>query len=160
MIDAVQALRAGAEAGDNPWQAGTLEWATSSPPPASGFIEPPTVSGRDPVWENPPDQPVVVGLRSDVREVLVTHVLDAEPDHRLEFPEASIWPVITALATTVLFVGSIFTPWAIVWGSVPVFIAMVGWFWPERPDEGGTQPWPIRHRTLPLPNEAPAGGTP
>ena len=51
---------------------------------------------------------------------------------------------------------SIFTPWAVVYGAVPVFITMVGWFWPKSADEGGTQPWPIAQRTLPRPNEAPA----
>ena len=80
--------RGGVAAADNPWGAGTLEWATSSPPPNSNFLRPPTVAGREPLWDNPPDQPVVVGLRADVRDVLVTHVLDAEPDHRLIFPAA------------------------------------------------------------------------
>jgi cytochrome c oxidase subunit 1 len=155
ITDAIVALRAGALAGDNPWRAGTLEWATSSPPPAANFIPPPTVAGPDPVWDNPPDQPVVVGLRADVRDVLVTYVLDAEPDHRTEFPRPSIWPLWTAVATTALFIGSIYTPWAVVWGSIPVFIAMTGWFWPKSADEGGTQPWPIARRTLPLPNETP-----
>jgi cytochrome c oxidase subunit I+III len=158
LVDTVRALRAGEAASDNPWDAGTLEWATSSPPPHSNFLRPPTVGGREPLWENPPDQPIVVGLRSDVRDVLLTHVLDAEPDHRVEFPDPSIWPLLTAIATTGLFIGSIFTPWAVVYGAVPVFITMVGWFWPKRPDEGGTQPWPIRHRTLPHPDEAPAAG--
>jgi cytochrome c oxidase subunit I+III len=155
ITDAIVALRAGALAGDNPWRAGTLEWATSSPPPAANFIPPPTVAGPDPVWDNPPDQPVVVGLRADVRDVLVTYVLDAEPDHRTEFPRPSIWPLWTAVATTALFIGSIYTPWAVVWGSIPVFIAMTGWFWPKSAAEGGTQPWPIARRTLPLPNETP-----
>ena len=59
---------------------------------------------------------------TDVRDVLVTHVLDAEPDHRLEFPEPSIWPFLTAIATTVLFIWSIFTPWGVVYGAVPVFV--------------------------------------
>jgi cytochrome c oxidase subunit 1 len=158
IVDALRALRAGEVAADNPWGAGTLEWATSSPPPNSNFLRPPTVGGREPLWDNPVDQPTVVGLRADVRDVLVTHVLDAEPDHRVEFPEPSLWPLLTAIATTTMFIWSIFTPWGVVYGSVPVFIAMVGWFWPHRPDEGGTQPWPIRHRTLPLPNEAPASG--
>ena len=158
IVSAIHALRAGEYATDNPWDSGTLEWATSSPPPNSNFLQPPTVGGREPLWENPPDQPVVVGLRADVRDVLVTHVLDAEPDHRTEFPTPSIWPLLTALATTVLFIGSIFTPWAVVYGAVPVFITMIGWFWPKSPDEGGTQLWPIRHRTLPRPNEAPAAG--
>ena len=157
LVDAVRALAAGVAATDNPWHAGTLEWATSSPPPNSNFPRPPTVAGREPLWENPPDQTIVVGLRADAREVLVTHVLDAEPDHRLRFPEPSIWPFLTAIATTILFIWSIFTPWGVVYGAVPVFVTMVGWFWPKSPDESGTQPWPTR-RTLPRPNEAPAAG--
>ena len=123
----------GPAAADNPWDAATLEWATTSPPPSSNFPLPLTVAGRDPLWENPPDQPVIVGLREDARDVLVTHVLDAEPDHRLLFPEPSIWPFLTALAVTVLFIWSIFTPWGVVYGGVPVFVTMVGWFWPKRP---------------------------
>jgi cytochrome c oxidase subunit 1 len=158
IVDALTALRSGAVAPDNPWHAGTLEWATSSPPPNSNFLRPPTVGGREPLWDNPPDQPVVVGLRADVRDVLVTYVLDAEPDHRLESPAPSVWPFLTAIATTVMFVWSIFTPWGVVYGSLPIFLAMIGWFWPKSADEGGTQPWPIRQRTLPRPGEAPAAG--
>jgi cytochrome c oxidase subunit I+III len=30
-----------------------------------------------------------------------------------------------------LFIGSIFTPWAVVWGSIPVAVALIGWFWPK-----------------------------
>ncbi len=158
IVDVVTALRSEKSAADNPWNAGTLEWTTSSPPPNSNYPLSPTVAGREPAWDNPPDQPIVIGLRADVRDVLVTHVLDAEPDHRVEFPAPSVWPFVTAVATTILFVWSIFTPWGVVYGAMPVFIAMVGWFWPKAPDETGTQPWPIRHRTLPRPNEAPAPG--
>ena len=43
---------AGDVAAPNPWNAGTLEWATSSPPPNSNFPHPPTVAGREPIWEN------------------------------------------------------------------------------------------------------------
>jgi cytochrome c oxidase subunit 1 len=64
--------------------------------------------------------------------VLVTSVLDAMPDHRPVFPMPNIWPFVSAVATTVLFIGSIFTPWAVVWGTVPVAIAMTAWFWPRR----------------------------
>jgi cytochrome c oxidase subunit 1 len=90
------------------------------------------VAGRDTLWTQPPDQSVVVGLRSDVRQVLVTKALDAEPDHKSEFPEPTIWPLLAALATTALFIGTIFTPWAVVWGSIPVAITLTGWFWPKR----------------------------
>jgi cytochrome c oxidase subunit 1 len=158
LVNAWRSRTAGALAGDNPWEAGTLEWATSSPPPACNFVCPPTVAGQNPIWDNPPDQPVVVGLRTDVRDVLVTSVLDAAPDHRSVFPEPTIWPLLTALATTGLFIGSIFTPWAVPIGAVPLFVTLTGWFWPKEPGEGGTPTWPIAHRTLPEPGEAPAGG--
>ena len=116
------------------------------------------MAGPDPLWDNPPGQPLVIGLRTDVREVLITFLMDAEPDHREEFPDPSIWPLLTALAATGLFIASIFTPWGVVWGAIPVFITLTGWFWPKKAGETGTQMWPIAHRTLPKPNEAPAGG--
>jgi cytochrome c oxidase subunit 1 len=130
IVNFFRSRRAGAVAGDNPWNASTLEWATSSPPPVYNFLYTPTVAGRDTLWTQPPDQPVVVGLRSDVRQVLVTKVLDAEPDHKSEFPEPTVWPLLAALATTALFIGTIFTPWAVVWGSIPV--TLIGWFWPKK----------------------------
>ena len=118
----------------------------------------PTVSDREPLWNNPTGQPIVIGLRNDARDVLITYVLDAEPDHRSLFPDPSIWPLLAALATTALFVGSIFTPWAVVYGAVPLGIALVGWFWPKHPGETGTPLWPIERRTLPKPDEEPAFG--
>jgi cytochrome c oxidase subunit I+III len=156
VIDAIRAYRGGEIAAPDPWGAGTLEWATSSPPPHANFPDLPTVNGREPVWDNAPDQPVVVGLRIDERDVLVTHVLDAEPDHRTRFPSPSIWPLLTALATTVLFIWSIFTPWGVVYGALPLAVTGAGWFWPKSPTEAGTKPWPSS-RSLPKPHEAPGG---
>jgi cytochrome c oxidase subunit 1 len=43
--------RRGAPAGANPWGAGTLEWATSSPPPDHNFDSLPPIRSERPVWD-------------------------------------------------------------------------------------------------------------
>jgi hypothetical protein len=125
--------RVGALAPANPWNADSLEWATSSPPPVYNFLDIPVVEGRHALWDRSAERPIVTGIRSDVREVLVTSVTDAEPLYKDRFPEPSIWPFLASVATTALFIGSVFTPWAVVYGALPVFVTLVGWFWPKRP---------------------------
>jgi cytochrome c oxidase subunit 1 len=132
LVNVARTLRRGAMAGPDPWGAGTLEWSIPSPPPAGNFEVIPVVHGRYPLWQPHPEPTHVTGMSNEWREVLVTTVADAEPDHRLWMPSSSIWPFLSALATTVLFVGSIFTPWAVVWGAVPVAIGATIWFWPKR----------------------------
>jgi cytochrome c oxidase subunit 1 len=134
LVNAVKSWRGGLIAGPDPWGAGTLEWATESPPRTCNFVAIPVVHGRDPLWQGvPAGQPDhVAGLAADVREVVATTVAEARPDSRMMFPEPTPWPFLAAVATTVFFIGSIFTPWAIVWGAIPVTIALIGWFWPNR----------------------------
>ena len=132
VVNLLRSRRHGAVAGANPWQAGTLEWAMPSPPPAANFAAVPVVHGPDPLWLPPAEPSAVRGLAADSRETLVTTVIDAQPDHRASSPEPTPWPFFSAVATTVLFVGSIFTPWAVVWAALPVAVAMTAWFWPRR----------------------------
>jgi heme/copper-type cytochrome/quinol oxidase subunit 1 len=136
VVNAVASWRRGAPAGANPWNASTLEWATASPPPAYNFDDIPLVHARDPLWEPAPadaERPVrVTGLSEKTREVLITTVLDAEPNHRLVFPDPSIWPFVSAITVTAMFIGTIFTPWAFAAGAVPIAIAVTAWFWPNR----------------------------
>ncbi len=49
--NAIRSLRHGALSGDDPWDAWTLEWATTSPPPPHNFSTVPEVLGRRPLWD-------------------------------------------------------------------------------------------------------------
>ncbi len=44
-------LKRGEVAGPDPWEGHTLEWSTTSPPPAYNFAEIPRVTGRRPLWD-------------------------------------------------------------------------------------------------------------
>src|SRR5436309_4521624 len=50
VVNVAVSLRGGERAGDDPWDAWTLEWATSSPPPESHFETIPVTTSRRPPW--------------------------------------------------------------------------------------------------------------
>jgi len=52
VLNIAYSLRRGRIAGDNPWDAWTLEWATASPPPPQNFTAPlPPVLSDRPLWD-------------------------------------------------------------------------------------------------------------
>jgi len=59
VVNIVDSLRRGAVAGDDPWDAWTLEWSTTSPPPPYNFETIPVVRSARPLWDlkhpNDPD---------------------------------------------------------------------------------------------------------
>jgi hypothetical protein len=127
-------LRGGMPAGDDPWGGDTLEWASTSPPRPYNFAHMPVVSGRAPLWESG-ELGVVTGLRTDVRDILVTTLLDAEPDSKHRHPIPTLWPLLTAVATAILFITLIFTPWGAVIGTPLLLLGLLGWGWPHGRDK-------------------------
>jgi cytochrome c oxidase subunit 1 len=135
--------RAGALAGANPWEAAGLEWATTSPAPRYNFVHPLVVQGRHPLWDTPGALPVLTGLRTDRREVLVTTTFDALPDHRHHDPQPSVFPFILALCMGVLWIGSVFSPYFVLGGIGLALLGMLGWalqsLKPEGPEKVETR---------------------
>jgi cytochrome c oxidase subunit I+III len=132
--------RSGDLPGDDPWGSHTLEWGTASPPPAYNFLHLPVVEGLYPLWERSAALPVVTGMLTHRREVLLTTVLDAEPDARYTHPRESIAPLLSALAVGVTFIVGIFTPWGFVVGPALLFPALLLWFVTEDEQPGPATP--------------------
>jgi hypothetical protein len=99
----------GATAGDDPWDGATLEWATTSPPPAYNFAVIPRVTSPYPMWDERDRERDAADLGPGRRvfekghETPASTVLDAEWDEILDMPSSSPWPVVVAAATTALF---------------------------------------------------------
>jgi cytochrome c oxidase subunit 1 len=129
LVNAIRCWFAGEPAGPNPWLSSGLEWATASPPPAFNFLHTPVTTSRHPLWDQTVELPVMTGLRTDRREILVTTIFDARPDYRQSSPTGSIWPVYLALCMGLTFIGSIFTPWLVLVGLGVSLIGLAGWGW-------------------------------
>ncbi len=150
VINFFRSLRSGKPAGDDPWASGTLEWATSSPPPAYNFRLLPNVRGREPLWEqddvidadrSPEVVRVLAAPEHMRRETLATTVVDAEPEGVLRMPGDSYWPLLLAFGLLVMFFGLIVRLFSdaillVAVGGAISATALVGWLWPEREAEG------------------------
>ena len=134
VFNLARTLWKGERAPDNPWGAGTLEWSVASPPPAYNFAALPVVSSREPLWSPPPpSSPThVTGLSTQIREGLVTTVIDALPDVRYAYPEPEIWPFVAALLISAWLVWSIWSVAGFAWGMIPPAIAFIFWYWPNK----------------------------
>jgi len=131
VLNGLLSLYRGALAPADPWGGSTLEWATTSPPPPYNFPHVPVVSSKAPMWDLGGEFPVVTGLRVDQKETLLTTVVSATPDLREPIPDPSLWPFIASVAVGILFISSIFSPWALPFGAIPSAIALTAWFWPK-----------------------------
>ena len=116
------------EAGDDPWDARTLEWSISSPPPEHNFDVIPIVRERDDFWyrkygphtpEGEP-QPVIAGGE------------DTHEEH-IHLPSPSYFPMFGALGLPIAGYGVVyFNEWSfaslvIGAGMLVTLLSMVGW---------------------------------
>jgi cytochrome c oxidase subunit 1/cytochrome c oxidase subunit I+III len=136
----MKSYRRGAPAGDNPWDAPSLEWATTSPPPPYNFAVIPSVASRHPLWEDrlgDPDRSeksiIHAGLALEQgKETLATTPLDAEPDLIVKMPDDTPVPLFLALSMTVIAVGlALVAWWVVIVGIICVAVSIFAWLWPE-----------------------------
>ena len=138
IVDILISLKRGAVAGDNPWDAPTLEWSTPSPPPPYNFAVIPTIASRYPLWEDRMDGEGRSNLREgylllDGRETMGTTPLDSEAEVILKMPGDSYVPLFLGIFASLLFVGMLIHWWEFTGAMVlGVAITLVAWMWPEK----------------------------
>ncbi|MCH8198448.1 MAG: cytochrome c oxidase subunit I [Chloroflexi bacterium] len=96
LVNLAISLRRGEKAGDNPWEAPSLEWATSSPPHHYNFAVVPTVRSRYPLWDE---------------EANVVEPPPLPPYEEPHMPSPSYWPIMLAFAIVMLAVGLLIWQW-------------------------------------------------
>ena len=145
IVNVFQSLRSGEEADPNPWNAGTLEWATDSPPKNYNFLIPPVVNSRYPLWHDDdvfqgesvtaratsfPVQPHAVR-----RATWATTPLYSELDATIVLPQPSPLPIMLAFGMTVLFASILFDAVAAaLFGALWSLIVVGVWLWPRESD--------------------------
>ena len=147
----IRSLRQGAPAGDNPWDADSLEWSVSSPPPSAQFARLPVVRDRHPLWDEawrpermrPEDTPPLPGEPTDDvaqmdhwptrwRGALVVTVSDARPLAVVHLPRSSLAPFAMSVGFVTLFAALIVDHVPIMLGSLGLIAAsLIAWFWPQ-----------------------------
>jgi cytochrome c oxidase subunit I+III len=130
----VISLRRGARAGNDPWGGDTLEWSTSSPPPAYNYAVIPRVSSPYAMWDREDREEDArrlergEGVLERGHETASTTVLDGEPDELLAMPSESWSPIVVAVLISAVFTMLLLAHWVTALVLVGVTLAaLYGW---------------------------------
>jgi cytochrome c oxidase subunit I+III len=151
----------GRTAEDNPWRAGTLEWSIASPPHPSGFIRPPVVRDRYPLWHQAPEDELqkVLNHAADGleyrpagwRATLITDATNGLPQAVQHLPGPTLLPFITSVAILVTF-GSVLVQSYITAAIATVFVVglLCWWLYRDPPFDQNEADQLSAHLKLPM----------
>jgi cytochrome c oxidase subunit I+III len=129
----------GAAAGNDPWGGDTLEWSTSSPPPAYNYAVIPRVTSPYAMWDREDRDADIRDLGGGGERVLeeghetpASTVLDAEPDEILDMPSKSWSPVILAVVLAAGFTMLLTKHYVVAATCAALaLLVLAGWHWKE-----------------------------
>jgi cytochrome c oxidase subunit 1 len=111
----------GEKAGDDPWDARTLEWSIPSPPPEYNFAVTPTVHARDQWWYEKHHAPEIASEKA-------AHAREEEAHGGIHLPDQSWYP---ALAAAGLLIGGLsFANYSLagsIAGAAVLFVSVYLW---------------------------------
>ncbi len=119
-IDILLQRRHGPRFRRDPWRAGTLEWATPTPPSAYGFASLPRIAVRaDSLSPGEVGRQMAAGqgylgfTRNGWQETLGVDIHTGEPDQIVILPHPTYLPLVLALATGIVVLSLLFKFYAI-----------------------------------------------
>ena len=115
----VTSWRKGEPAGNDPWDARTLEWSIPSPPPEYNFFEIPVVHDRDDWWSQK--------RRQVRRAVPVGGGSGYEEQHEIHMPEPSYWPIVASIGLLLGGYGLIYHVALAAVGGAITMISVYAW---------------------------------
>ncbi|MCB9759289.1 MAG: cytochrome c oxidase subunit I [Alphaproteobacteria bacterium] len=117
-INIVKSLRDGEVAGGDPWDAATLEWTISSPPPVHNFDLMPNVTSDRPFWDQ---------KYGDATDDTTEMAEDLPDELHIHMPPGSYWPMLTSFGVLTVFCGLMIHPVVLVTGALIVVVSIVSW---------------------------------
>ena len=120
-INIIHGLTRGEKAGNDPWDARTLEWATTSPPPHHDFDRQPVVNDRDAHW--------VQKYPESVHGTRVPESASEPYDvNGIHLPGQSWYPFINSMAFVPIMYGLLYHNfWVVGLGVLVMFVGTYGW---------------------------------
>ena len=129
IINVIVSARNRVPAGNDPWDARTLEWSTPSPPPEFNFAEIPEVHARDDWWHRKyteDDEGRLLKLPAGA--AVDTESGHAEPTQHIHMPSPSYWPLVLAAGFPFFGYGFVFKNWwLLAVGATIMFFGMYAW---------------------------------
>ena len=119
VLNVVYSYIFGKQSGNDPWDARTIEWSISSPPPEYNFEKIPLIQSLDAFWEHKrngtPIEPASGGSEN------------SEEEKDIHLPQPSYWPMVVSIGIMLAAYGMIFGLPLSILGTIIGFIGVYAW---------------------------------
>ena len=130
-------MKRGAVAGDDPWDARSLEWSISSPPPEYNFAEVPEVEARDDFWRRKYTEDDEGRLLALPKGGAYGASQPDHDNHGIHLPSPSIYPLVMAFGLLPIGYAAVYQSWVpLLIGLMVLLFGMYAWGIEPTTEEG------------------------